>query len=329
MDELGRQWPAWAEEAVILYATGKTGEATAILNRRILENTEQQDSLAWLLLFDLYEANGHRETFEDLAMDYAVRFERSPPPWTPRQANAKATGDKVIAYAFGAQFTPVDKARLEHFLLEAQAATRAQLDFSQTPAPSGAFAKAILLAMDRLRELAKPVEVVGGPAFAVRLHMACQGDRMDQSGWLVLLSLLALSNDLAGYEEAALAYAVRFEISPPSFTPPIPLPEVTAADPGPSRDRDIFVLEGCVDTKSAKRLDQLASFGRGKARLTLDMGQVTRVDFASTGLLLDALIKLKSGGTQLSIINLSLPVLALLQMIGADQFASLLPRTRK
>ncbi|MDR1709798.1 MAG: STAS domain-containing protein [Candidatus Accumulibacter sp.] len=37
----------------------------------------------WLLLFELLQQQGQQEVFEDLAIDYAVTFEESPPSWEP------------------------------------------------------------------------------------------------------------------------------------------------------------------------------------------------------------------------------------------------------
>ncbi len=34
-----------------------------------------------MMLLDLYKLTGQRERFESKVLDYATRFERSPPPW--------------------------------------------------------------------------------------------------------------------------------------------------------------------------------------------------------------------------------------------------------
>src|SRR5690606_33251816 len=35
----------------------------------------------WMKLLDLYRLTGQRQRFESRVLDYATRFERSPPPW--------------------------------------------------------------------------------------------------------------------------------------------------------------------------------------------------------------------------------------------------------
>jgi ABC-type transporter Mla MlaB component len=39
----------------------------------------------WLLLLELFQRQGRQDLFEDLAIDYAVTFEESPPSWEPGQ----------------------------------------------------------------------------------------------------------------------------------------------------------------------------------------------------------------------------------------------------
>lgn len=40
-----------------------------------------EDAGCWLLLLDIYQLQGRQDTFEDVAIDYAITFEMSPPSW--------------------------------------------------------------------------------------------------------------------------------------------------------------------------------------------------------------------------------------------------------
>jgi hypothetical protein len=56
-----------------------------------------------------------------------------------------------------------------------------------------------------------------------------------KGAWLLALELLQWSNDRAAFEDRAVDFAVTFELSPPSWEPPVPLPRprsATAADAG-------------------------------------------------------------------------------------------------
>ena len=53
---------------------------------------------SWKLLFDLLQCAGEFDRFEELAIDYAITFEESPPSWeTPSVANAVAPSKRDAA----------------------------------------------------------------------------------------------------------------------------------------------------------------------------------------------------------------------------------------
>lgn len=70
-----------------------------------------EDGDCWLLLLDLYQAQGEQQRFEDLAIDYAVTFEISPPSWDeahvaasslPQPAPATVVDDNEAAGTYSA-----------------------------------------------------------------------------------------------------------------------------------------------------------------------------------------------------------------------------------
>lgn len=328
VSEIGGQLPPWIEEAVILYATGKTGEATAALNRHILDHPDERDMAPWLMLFDIHETNHHQEHFEDLALDFAVKFERSPPVWAPIVDDAARKPGETLKFQFGQTFSAIDKARMQHFLLEANNAAAVCLDVSQTPAPPPAYARDLLACIQQVRRMDKAIQLIGGPAFIVRLNSACSGDRGDESGWLLLLALEELMGDTNGFETIALAYAIRFEISPPSYVAPKALPVAAKPNADTTETADTFKLDGLIGPKAGSQFQALEVFAAGRARIEVDLACVTRIDFAATGQVLDTLIRLRERGCRITLKDCNALVLALLQMIGADQYATLLQRKR-
>jgi anti-anti-sigma regulatory factor len=318
----------WIEEVALLYATGRDEEVLATLDRQISGDSSSNDTTPWLMLFDIHEARGRKDLFEELALKYALRFERSPPAWAPLATQtARGVGDPIL-YTFGPQLTGVDKARMQHFLREAASASHVRLDFSHAPAPPPPYARAMLDCIQQLRKLDKAIEPVGGPAFIVRLNSVCTTERADQSDWLLLLAIEELLGDRNGFETIALSYAVRYEMSPPSYTPPKPLPSVASvADPMPASP-DTYLLDGSIGQKAASQLEGLVDFSVGRSMVEVDMARVARIDFAATGQFLDILIRLKSRGCQPVLTHCNSLVMALLLLIGADQHANILPRKR-
>jgi ABC-type transporter Mla MlaB component len=328
VDEIGQPMPPWMEDAVILYATGKTGEAATVLNRHLLEHPEERDIVPWLMLFDLHEAHGRREHFEDLALDFAVKFERSPPVWAPMTDRAEAARAKVARFDFGVDFSAVDKARLQHFLLEAETAAIIRLDFSRTPTPARPHALTILDCIHRLRKLDKAIELIGGPAFIVRLHAACLADRCDEQGWLLLLAMQELMGDARAFEDTALGYAVRFEISPPSYVAPKTLGDSNPDQAPDDTPADALTLDGDVGLKAAEQFKAIEAKAAGRERVDIDMRRAARIDFASSGQVLDSLMRLSASGRPVTLIGCNQLVHGLLRMIGADQYATLVARKR-
>ncbi|HEY6720017.1 MAG TPA: hypothetical protein VI363_00115, partial [Burkholderiales bacterium] len=74
--------PPIIEETAILFANGQSEQALSALSRSVREEDLGAAALqAWLMLFDLYQYLGSREEFEALALEFVVKFERSPPAW--------------------------------------------------------------------------------------------------------------------------------------------------------------------------------------------------------------------------------------------------------
>ncbi|MDD5365116.1 MAG: STAS domain-containing protein [Gallionellaceae bacterium] len=332
IQEMDVQLTPEIEEAVVLYSSGNTSEATAALNRFILNNPDKRDPQPWQLLFDIYEATGQRQPFEDLAMDYALRFERSPPTWRPGQAvaTASATGNRPT-FAFGAHLSPQDKAGLEHFLRECETADSAILDFNKTPVPDNdAYARTLLDCVSRLAASGKPIHLAGSEAFVVRLNATrSDDDRLSEPLWLLLLMLLQLQGKADAFEAAAVEYAIRFEISPPSYASPKCIAAAPEAAPLAGPSGQVFPMHGLIDTGSAAVFDELREFAASLAEIEIDLGQVTRIDFMVIGLLMDIVMTLAQAGKRVIFKEGSEMVCLLLEMVGVGQFAAIQPKVRK
>jgi hypothetical protein len=82
IDVSGTTLPPMIEEAAILFANGQTKEAIESLKHAIGSGElENQVQTAWVMLLDVYQSNGQKADFENTALDYAARFEASPPTW--------------------------------------------------------------------------------------------------------------------------------------------------------------------------------------------------------------------------------------------------------
>jgi anti-anti-sigma regulatory factor len=80
------------------------------LLEKCVESGRAEDRECWLLLLELCQLQGQYERFEDLAINYAVTFEVSPPSWEAKriaapepvlQRASNGAGDEVDADAYG------------------------------------------------------------------------------------------------------------------------------------------------------------------------------------------------------------------------------------
>ena len=317
------------EEAAVLYANGKIGETATLLNRYLLDHRDNHDPLPWYMLFDLYEASDQPAPFEDAAVDFAVRFERSPPTWTPHD-QPKGAFQPAPLMSYGEKYGSLERVKQGRFFQDAELASYVRLDLSKTLAPDEEAAHAILNDILRLHEMGKPVELIGGPGFAVRLDAARQGERLTETGWFLFLAILQLLGREADFDNAAVDYAVAFEVSPPSYTPPRPLPNKMAhqANPTLPTQEMAFKLTGLIGPGSESQFKELKKYAQGRSQVEIDLSQVTRIDFSAVGLLLETLIAISGAGGKILFKEGNELVNTLLHIIGASQFSAVLGRTR-
>jgi len=317
------------EEAAVLFANGKIGETAALLNRYLLDHRDDRDPMPWYMLFDLYELSDQAAPFEDAAVDFAIKFERSPPTWSPRaQPTAKVYPPTLMSY--GEKYGSLERVKQGRFFQEAEVAPYARLDVAKTQSPDEATAKAILGDILRLHEMRKPIELIGGPGFAVRLNAARQGERLTESGWFLLMAVLQLLGKENEFENIAVDYAVAFEVSPPSYTPPLPLPNRNGngGQPLPVQPASSFALQGVIGPGCENQFLALRHFAKGKQQLEIDLSQVIRIDFSVVGLLLDNLIALSQAGCKILFRDGNELVNTLLLLVGVGQYAAVLGRAR-
>ena len=131
---------------------------------------------AWMLALELLQWRQERETFEDLAVEYAVAFEQSPPSWEPPPAPPAAPADAASAPATEEEGTlPADVemlvwtgvmagAALAYFTRLADFAQRRAIvpvDMSGVERVDFVCAGSMLNAINRIEAQRKSVQLIG------------------------------------------------------------------------------------------------------------------------------------------------------------------------
>jgi anti-anti-sigma regulatory factor len=337
VDEGGHEVPPAIEESAVLFANGQTAEAHA----RIKKALEGEDLGAWrlqvwLMMFDVLQHLGRKQEFEERALDFVVKLERSPPVWTDAPPAAKQnpslrTGGAAtvsLTGSLGAQ----SAGALEQLRKASERQPKLRLDFGRLQGIEPAGCK-LLHATLRFFKTAKKDVWLTGEATLIKLlrESAKAGDTsVDQSTWLLLLDLyqmLGLQNE---FEEVAVDYAVTYEVSPPSWEAPPPRSKgepMAESEPVATQMADeAFHVSGEVTGPSDQLFADLGAYAADANPVVLDFATARRVDFVNAGRLLNVLEKLKAEGKQLVIRGAGEMIIALFAVMGIPKVARIIPK---
>jgi anti-anti-sigma regulatory factor len=328
------------EEVAILYASGHPDEAAAVLLDFIKNQAEGKEYQPWMMLFDIYQAQGKKARFDELALEFVVKFERSAPIWSDAKApGAKAEkpkaggGAAIEGYVALTGILQGDKDALFQSLEQvAQKGAGLRLDFARLEGLDASGSRRLVETLQSLKKSGKKITPVSVPHVTELLKgLLGLGGEDEQAHWQLLLNLYQCQGMEAEFEDLAVEYAVTFEVSPPSWEalpqcrPPVAAVTVNAPDDLP-HDEDTFFMRGVISTDSAKQLQELKDFAASRSEIYLDMADVPRVDFVSIGDFVGVLVGLNCGGKKLRVRNANEMIRALFGVMGVNQFAEILKR---
>jgi anti-anti-sigma regulatory factor len=316
------------EEAAILYANGQDAMALAALEGAVNEgNLGAAAEQIWAMLFDLYLLMGKREAFETRALEYSVRFEKSPPTWlelASARADAKLGGGQAFV-AFGANLNAASEKAVRQLEKIIAANALARVDLAKIQSADDAGCDMLLRVLKLARKHKCEVIMAGAGEFAQVLgRLALPEKRAHEPAWLLLLELYQHMGRQEAFEDLALQYAITFEVSPPSWERPPVAPKKKAGAPPAVMDAaqvDSFTLTGEIFSGSSEVFHRLSEYADGCSQVTIDCSGLRRMDFVSAGTFLNALTKLQTGGKPVAIRAANAMIYALFGVLGINQVA--------
>lgn len=310
-----------AEEAAMLYANGRANSARSLLESGVKLNLGKGGEEVWNVLFDLYVLSNEREAFENLALDYVVRFEKSPPSWGPIQATVSrngAIGPSVVVLT--GKLTAGSASQVEQAQRMAQRNKRLRLDLTRVQDVDAAGCSLLLGLFKELAQAGNEVSLLGASHFNTTLATKIESGRPeDRDIWLLMLRLYQQQGQQEPFEETALQYAITFEESPPSWeasVQPLPGGESVAQDEG-------YVLQGEITGGGSEAYGGLPGYALDLAEVVLDLSPLRRMDFVSAGMLLNHLSELASKGKSVRLKGVNALIATLFGILGIDQVASI------
>ena len=317
-------------DAATLYAAGRDLDAmrrveAAIKGGESLGISEQR---AWDCLFELLQVLGRRPAFDALALAFARRFEKSPPAWnavvaTPNSAS-ESSGGRAHVSLNGVLDVGIGEV-LKQTMKLAATSTLVRMDLAKLSDADNNGATLLMRALAALKR-AKKEFVFGSPEHLAEILAAkvVPGERRNEALWLLLLELYQHAFRQDAFEEAAVNYAVTFEVSPPSWEASPPhRAEVEQNALSEAQAAQGFTLSGQMLGATAADFAALEKSLEGRDMFEIDARALVRIDAGSAGHLRDVLARLHGAGKTLRIIGLSTLVAVYLETLGVADVAEL------
>jgi len=329
------------DETAILFSNGQVDAAESVLRTGLQrDDLGAATRLAWHMLFELVNQRGDRAAFEQLTMEYALRFEHTPPAWmeyveapASRPAmNAAAPlapgGGPVVRLPQSIDASIVAQLEKLRDLTAAHAAVLLDVSDAQRVDITGA--SLLLRVLSAFKRSQRELTLVGAATLADVLARMVESGRRDPSDalWMLLLEVLRMLNRQEAFEEAAIQYCITFEVSPPSWEPPAASLKVAAAVSGTAASIEgtaagqAFELRGMVDGDGEPHFGRLVAAARNQPNVVVDCLQMRRLAFSAGSVLLGTLQRIRRSGSTIELRNANALVAALLHLLGITAIAT-------
>ena len=319
------------DETAILFANGRDAEAESGLRAALVaESLGTGAERGWLMLLELSQQRADRVGFDQLAAHYTGRFGLPAPSWIDYLAP-----DPVPVAEHASMPTVVLPAvidagivrPLEEFKALAVSHPALGLDASATQSIDLIGAELLLRVFYAFRRASHTLHLTGaGQLLAALQKLAQPGDRMpSDAGWMLLLEMLRTLNRQADFEEVGIQYCITFEVSPPSWEPPLPnirIEGVSSNSPGDSStEGGPLVWRGEISGDADRYLRVLVDAGRAQGNLVIDCERLRRIAFSAGSAILGQLFRLQQVGVRVEFRNVNCLVAALFQLLGVSSLA--------
>lgn len=327
--------PQQVVEVAILYANDQIDMAIATMQQFLRDEPFAKVSPEnWLMLMELYQLQNRKKEFDDLAMEFVVKFERSPPVWAIGTENAAAPEpDKAGApgyFAFAAKVAADTPGQFDQFKRVTEKGSL-RIDFGKIQQIDEFGARFLLNALKGFRKSKQSVQILGAAALVKVLHKYVEvGRRADneEAYWLLLLEMLQALNLHDDFENTAVDFAVTYEVSPPSWETTQHKMEVSHEEPVDASDSrtDALHLEGLLIGANARALTEIRNYAQDRNDVKIEITTLNRIDFEGCGELLNTLYALVGSGKSITILGANELIAVLFAVMGISQVANIVKR---
>lgn len=318
--------PQAIEQAAMLYSINQAEAASAALEGAIRSNDLGRFApRAWGMLFELYQIEGRRQDFERLAAEYAAKFESSPPTWVagdePAAVAPKPVNKSSVSLSGALNAKSQDALKQVFKIAEKSPAVRLEVGKVTEVDEHGC---GLLNVVIKQMKKARKECVLGGAdkLAALVAKSTVPGERTHEQAWLLLLELYQQLGVQEAFEEAAVNYAVTFEVSPPSFEVPKERPVAKLEPEAESESEDAgCVLEGVITSATDGAFATIRAHAEAASEVIVDTSRLLRMDFVAATNLMNLVNALIAAKKKVRLIKASHLLTALWEVIGLDRVA--------
>lgn len=325
------------EEASILYANGQLDEAiklllTAFNDKNALGNSEFN---AYRVLFDLLRYKGDSRTFDYYAIDFATKFEKSPPAWELSTPLEPISLDNIPVLDLGeildASIIPaleqLKVIALHHKYIRIDVGNITNINYTD-----GFGCELLMRVLNAFENTEYQLELIGTQQLFGKLSPFIQNKQAGVSGhlWLLYLEMLRMQNQQVLFDNIALSFSRQYELSPPSWRSPAKQfiktnDELSATTIIVDRP-DSIKLSGEIYSKGAHTdgnalINQLAKGLHDNSVVVCDCRDLKLIEFEVAGRLLTALTAWSAELKTVEFKNLSNPIATLFVVLGIQHLA--------
>lgn len=323
------------EEAAILFATGQVKVAEHMLRSAIdLDNLGHATPLAWFMLFDLYQIEQNQYAFESLSLDYAGKYETSPPVWRNPENSDFVPESKdesaVPSLTFPSKLDGEIIKLLQKLNGYSESSKVLKLDFGRVKSVDPVGCGLLLRAIRNLKKTKHDLILVAAQNLTEQIRSILEVGRRDETEapWLLLMEVLQLLQLKEAFEEASIDYCVTFEVSPPAFEAPTSKVTTAIAEPvAEDEASDRFMMPRSIEGSTDGLVKQISAHAKNHDMVILDCSQLDRVEFGASAQLLNGLVPIsnnKSKAIQFQEVNYL--VMHLFNAMGLKNVAAIFPR---
>ncbi|WP_395822438.1 hypothetical protein [Collimonas sp.] len=329
--------PEVIEEAAVLFTSNQSEIAEQLLLNAIADDDLGASAhIAWWMLLDLYQITGKQQQFDNLSVDFANKFESSPPTWIDvltldPQAKSQEPLGSIPAVAFSGRLDANIGKQLERAQKLSASHPALRLEFTRVSAVDPIGCGLLLRMLKKLQKAGLDLTLVGADELADKIREILQVGRRDETAapWLLLLEILHLLNLETAYEDTSIDYSITFEVSPPPFVAPhnkiITAPEERAPTPGmPSGNT--LLMPTLIEGRTDELLKKIQIHASAHSPAIMDCSRLIRVDFNAAGELLNGLALLASNGNTVEFHGVNHLIAALFKVVGINEIVRVVSR---